>query len=147
MNRVLLDHIIQEISSRPNFSSLGFELTISERRPATELLGESYAVTFSNQDSRSIQIIYYPPSDGKDFFLVNIKNINTNSVFNLMDWLKQNEKHQAIATLNSINSTNTFNEKVKYLAAFLNDLLGNDDLNRVMRGHWEEVYFDWAGMK
>lgn len=148
MSATQLDSVIRELKSTPKVSSLGLEFSSSERRPGTELLGESYILNFLNKNSRSLQIIYYPPSDGRDFFLLNIKNTETNGTFNLTDWLKQNGKHDAVATLDSINNINAFDKKVKHLADFLNSLLKDDDLNGIMRGdHWQEVYFDWAGMK
>jgi hypothetical protein len=141
-----IDVISQKLSSNPSFISLGLKLAGIEHRQGTQVLGESFALNFSNEGKRTIQVIFYSSED-ENFFLVNIENNETKDIFNISNWFKKN----VLVSANQYKLSNydgSFENRVELFSEYLDSLLQNPDLNLILKGDdWEKVSFDWAGMR
>jgi hypothetical protein len=80
-----------KLAAMPNFVALGLKIASIGHRPGTGLLGECFVLSFSNENMRSVQVIYHPREGNKDYFLVNLVNDESKDVFNVEDWLKKND--------------------------------------------------------
>lgn len=132
----------------PSFLSLGLKFVNVEYRPSTNLLGESVVLNFSNENMRSVQVIYYPEPDNKDYFLINLVNDENKDVFNIKDWLKKHNALEKVSPFKLANYSGGFEERLCSFVVYLNGLLNKNELSSILRGDsWESVTFDWAGMK
>lgn len=145
-DRVVL--VKDKIAACPSFVSLGLNFTGSKYRQGTSLLGESFVLNFSNERMRSVQVIFHPRDDNKDYFLVNIVNNNNDEIFNIEDWQKKHGLEEKPDPFRLINYSGVFEERLDSFVHYLNGLFGHEKIISIMQGHsWEAVAFDWAGMR
>jgi|GEM_PF-6108955 len=145
-DRVIL--VKNKIAACPSFIFLGLNFSGSEYRQGTSLLGESFVLNFSNNKMRSVQVIFHPRSDNKDYFLINILNQNNNEAFNIEDWQKKHGLEEKPDPFRLINYSGAFEERLDSFVSYLNDFFCDERIVSILQGYsWEAVAFDWAGMR
>lgn len=149
MQNEKLKRVTDGVSACQGFQRLKLQYFKTEHRPGTTLLGESFVLKFNNEKSRSVQVIFHPRNENKDFFLINVVNTENNEAFNVEDWQKKYDVARATQDpFKLVNYAGTFSERLDAFIFFLDRLLSHEDLAAIIEGRrWENVSFDWAGMK
>lgn len=137
----------KELVAMPSIAQLDFFLTCNAYHPPTELMSEGFLMKFSNQYKREIDFIFYP-DDETDVVLITIINTATGTNFFLNHWIKKHKIPITTKHLHLHKYTGSFNEKIKHYVDYLNSTLENKDLVSILAGKtWQNVPFDWAGMR
>lgn len=138
----------QHACSIQSLEDLGFRFVSEERIPATKAAPESHKICFSNKKNRSIDLIFYPLPNDQGIILAYINNLDEKQVINLKDWLK---KHNHLPSDNSFklaSYSGDTNDRWIGLRNFLNDAFRLTPLSKILLGDtWEDIPFDWAGIK
>ena len=117
------------------------------KNPPTKILPEGYEVKFSNDSNISITITYYMVDDANEFFRIFINNQDGKSL-SLFDWLKYHNKENNRAVFRLSHYDGGFFEKIKQIVERINSFLSDPLFDPILSGHdWEEIPFDWAGMR
>jgi len=115
--------------------------------PPTRVLPEGYEIRFVNNMDVSVAITFYQIAEGEDFFRVFVYGDNKKS-FNLFNWLKYHEQVSDRSIFKFSQFSGNFSSQLKQLLARINLFLSDDSLEPILNGEsWEEIPFDWAGMR
>ncbi len=127
---------------------LNFRMLDLEYIPPTKVVSESYQINLENESNRRIEIIYHPEPGISGIFLFYIYQTSGNQPVELGDWLK---KHKKLAEPNPFKLSSysgEYKERLKKFFDFLSSVLSNSAMQEILKGNaWEDIPFDWTGIK
>ncbi len=125
-----------------------FNNCITQYRPKKGFLEESFLFKIHNKKMRSIEFIYHPRDNGRSYFLINIENTKTNKSFNMEDWLRTKKILKKEDYFKLEKYQGCFEEKINSFLLFIENEFKNNQLIKIINGEfWEDIPFDWAGMR
>jgi hypothetical protein len=128
--------------------ALGFSQGSEEKVDATKVAPGSIKVCFTGPAMRSVDLVFYPLPLEQGIILVYINNLGNGQVINLKDWLK---KHDQLTDPNSFKLSSYGgkpDQRWSQFLNFLNTAFSISSLKEILRGNaWEDIPFDWAGIK
>lgn len=136
-----------ELSSNGFLQRAGFSFVGAKFVPPTNLLGGAHKLSFGNDKGRSIEISYYS-SDQNEFFLVSVVNTQLSKTFNISHWLKKRGVPVDLGSFKLASYDGDLQSRLRGFVEWLRVVLDTPGLAEIFRGeHWEDVAFDWAGMR
>lgn len=148
MNNVNVNFVELKLKSMPELNQLGFKFDSIEHIEKTTILDESYSINFSNNKSRSLEIVFHPRDTDKSYFLVYIINNSNSDSFNIEAWLKQNNKKKEVEIFNLESHSGNFENRIENFLVLFGEILKIEKIKRILNGEtWESIDFDWAGMR
>ena len=128
-------------------SKMGFSENGVEHVNATNLIPEGYRINFCNKKKRTISFKLFSLDD-KEIVAVNIINNENGESFGLEDWLKYKNMFKSYDALRLTSYDGEFHERVDSFLIYLSGIFSTTPLVNVLEGDiWENVPFDWAGMR
>ncbi|GAA6167976.1 hypothetical protein [Sessilibacter corallicola] len=127
-------------------ANLGFQK--EEYIEPTDLLGEGFKFWFSGMHSIEVSVKFNPISNGNDNFTLFIYSRKIGSDFCLDDWLKIHGEENVIDAFRLLSYSGSFSDRLDAFFIYLESIFSMPELMNILSGtEWEDVPFDWAGMK
>lgn len=137
-----------KIVSLNSFLNASLAFQKQEYIQPTELLGECFEFWFSGEGGVDVSVSFSPKSNGNDNFTVFIYNRKIGSDFCLDDWLKIHGVKNVIDSFRLSSYSGEFSERLDLFFMYLESIFSIPELMNILSGReWEEVPFNWAGMK
>lgn len=161
--------IAQRFAASPAFHAAGLVHRETQRRPATRAIGATAVLRFGNDHARELQVIVLPRPDAAHVFVVNIVDsgragtgdvdaggggtggvdADARDTFALADWMRAHGVFDDTVNRFTLASyPGGFEQRLDAFIAWLGGILGMHGVERILHGDtWEDVPFDWAGMR
>lgn len=126
----------------------GFQQKSFERIPATKAISESYKLELANLAGMRVEVLFHPLPNVLGVFVVYIYSDKHSEPINLKDWLKKHEKLVDQNMFKLSNYAGSSEDKFGAFFEYLNLILNDNAVQGILRGEvWEEIPFDWTGIK
>jgi len=115
--------------------------------PATKVIPEGRKVVFCNQFGIALEMSFFPFGDGEIIILVYVRSIHHREPINLEDWRKIHVPEFTESPFR-IRSLIPYQDVVRKVTEALSTILRHSLMEMVLNGEtWEDVPFDWTGIK
>ena len=115
--------------------------------PAKNSLPENYEYIFSNNQNRLITVVFSPHTERVTSSFRMRNSLNEDS-FSVGNWLKYHDKWEGYDKFHIGSYNGNFLEQVTALFLYFTSIFTADDFLPIITGEkWEDVPFDWAGMR
>ena len=144
---ITINEFSEKIKLMNVYSLNRFNLTLCETHPATKVLGEYYQVTCSNNQYRSISLKFFYEAH-ENLVVGYVLNNKIQDTVGLFDLCKRFDIEQGPSLGHLNNYEGEKNHQLDACLKHIDSLLCNTKLSDILSSkHWEDIAFDWGGMR